>query len=101
MDNGDDTQRLPRITKAYAKSLIAMERIVVDTDMSVVIVMVKLKNRQRFVADAIVANTEIFDPERGTQIAREKIYRKIIDAEMYQLRTKLHEQKNKEVNDVD
>lgn len=101
MDTEDAPKRHPRITKAYAKSLIDVEKIIIDADMSVVVVMVKLKNKQRFVADAIVANTEIFDPERGTQIAREKIYRKIIDAEMYLLRTKLSEANLKEVNNVD
>lgn len=101
MDTEDAAPRHPRITKAYAKSLIVMEKIIVDADMSVVICMVKLKNNQRLIADAIVANMGTFDPERGTQIARDKIIKKIIELEMYQLRTKLSETKHKEVNHVD
>jgi hypothetical protein len=95
MDTSDDTIRHPRITKATAKALIAMEKIIIDTDMSVVICMVRLTNGQRLVADAIVANYKTFDPERGTQIARAKIIDEIIRLEMYDLRKKLHEQKTK------
>lgn len=101
MDTGNDRLSHPRITKAYAKSLIAVEKITVDTDLSVVVIIVKLKNEQRFVADAIVANQNTFDPNRGIQIARDKIIDQIVRAEMYQLRTKLSEQKLKEVNNVD
>ena len=101
MDTGDDTNRHPRITKATAKALIAMEKIIIDTDMSVVICMVRLKNGQRCVAHAIVANHKTFDPERGTQIARAKIIEEIIQLEMYDLRKKLYDQKLKEVGNAD
>lgn len=101
MDNGDDLQRHPRITKAYARSLIDKEKIIIDAEMSVVICIVKLKNNHRLIGEAIVANRDTFDAERGTQIARDKVIEQIIQAEMYQLRTKLYEQKHKEVNDVD
>lgn len=84
---------LPRITKAYAKSLIAKERIIVDEEMSVVICIVKLTNEHRLVAEAIVANCNIFNAARGTAIVRAKIIEKIIDREMYLLRAKLHEQR--------
>jgi len=87
---------LPRITKAYARSLISKERIVVDEDMCIVICMVKLKNEHRLVAEAIVANNLTFNVERGTKIARAKIIEKIIDREMYLLRAKLQEQREAE-----
>jgi hypothetical protein len=101
MDTSDDNPRHPRITKATAKALIAMEKIIIDTDMSVVVVMVRLKNGERLVADAIVANYKTFDPERGTQIARAKIINEIIRLEMYDLRKKLHADKLKEVGNAD
>lgn len=94
-------QAYPRITKAYARSLIAKEQIIVDHEMSVVICIVKLTNKHRLVTDAIVANSSLFDPEKGTQIARDKMIEKIMELEMYQLRTHLYEQRQKEVNNVD
>ncbi|ABY62977.1 hypothetical protein ST201phi2-1p147 [Pseudomonas phage 201phi2-1] len=91
----------PRITKGYAKSLIAEEQIVVNAEMCVVICMVRLNNGHRLVTDAIVANSGLFDAARGTQIARDKMISKIMELEMYQMRTRLHDERTKEVTDVD
>lgn len=101
MNTSDDQTRHPRITRATAKALIAMEKVIIDTDMSMVVIMVKLVNGQRVLGEAIVANHERFDPERGTQIARDKIIDEIIRLEMYDLRKKLHAQKLKEVGHAD
>lgn len=79
----------PRITKAYANSLIVIEKYFVDHELSVVVCIVKLKNRHRLTADAIVANSDVFEQERGKNVARKKILEKIIEHEMYQLRTML------------
>ena len=78
-----------------------MEKVIIDTDMSVVVILVKLTNGQRLIGEAIVANHERFDPVRGTQIARAKIINEIIRLEMYDLRKKLHDQKLKEVGNAD
>lgn len=91
MNTSDDQLHHPRITRAYAKSLIVVEKITVESELSVVVIIVKLKNNQRVVGDAIVANPNTFDPDRGIHIAREKIIDKIIQLEMYLLRTKLAE----------
>lgn len=99
MDKNSPRVVLPRITKAYAKSLIASEKIIVVEEMSVVLCVVKLVNEHRLVADAIVANCNTFNAERGANIARAKIIEKIIDREMYLLRTKLHEQRLEEKPD--
>lgn len=88
----------PRVTKAYAKSLIVKERMVVDHEMCIVVCMVKLVNGHRLTAEAIVANNSSFDPEKGETIAREKVIDKIINLEMYNLRSKLHEHKLKEAS---
>jgi hypothetical protein len=101
MENGDEPIRHPRITKAFAKALIVKEKIIIDTEMQVVICIVKLKNGHRLIDHAIVANRGTFDPARGTVIAKAKVIEQIMSAEMYQLRTKLHEQKLKEVGDAD
>ena len=101
MNTSDDPTRHPRITKATAKALIALEKVIIDTDMSMVVIMVRLTNGQRLLGEAIVANHERFDPERGTQIARAKIIDQIIKLEMYDLRKKLYDQKLKEVGDAD
>lgn len=90
----------PRITKAYAKSLIAKEKIIADPEMCIVVCIVQLKNEHRLITDAIVANSGLFDAEKGTQIARDKMINKIMDLEMYQLRTHLHEDRMKEVTNV-
>lgn len=87
----------PRITKGYAKSLIAQEQIIVNAEMCVVICIVKLTNGHRLITDAIVANSGVFNADKGTQIAREKMIDKIMDLEMYQLRTRLQEDRIKEV----
>lgn len=87
--------QFPRITKAYAKSLIVKERIVADNDLSVVICIVKLVNGHRVIGTAIVANSDIFDVARGTNIARAKVIEQIIDREMYVLRTNLNERKSR------
>lgn len=96
-----DKSVYPRITKSYARSLIKKEQIVIDHEMSVVICIVKLVNNHRLITDAIVANSSLFDPDKGTQIAREKMIERIMELEMYQMRTHLHEQRLKEVNRVD
>jgi len=57
----------PRITKGYAKSLIAQEQIVVNAEMCVVICIVRLKNGHRLVTDAIVANSGMFDATRSSK----------------------------------
>lgn len=101
MNTSDKTHRHPRITRAYAKSQIAVEKITVDTELLVVFAIVKLKCGQRLVADAIVANSATFDAECGTQIVRDKIIDQIIKLEMYDLRKKLYEQKQKEVGHAD
>lgn len=90
----------PRITKAYARSLIDKEKIVADPEMCVVVCMVRLKNNHRLITEAIVANSDLFDAEKGTQIARDKMIAKIMDLEMYQLRTHLQEDRTKEVHDA-
>lgn len=92
---------LPRITKAYARGLIVKEKYIVDEEMCVVVYIARLKNNHRIVTKAIVANSNAFDPERGKAIAREKAIDEIIESEMYVLRSKLHENKMKEVGDVD
>lgn len=86
-----DGCRHPRITKAYAKSLIVEEKSIIETSMSVVIYIVRLKNNHRFVGDAIVANPSAFEAEKGLAIAKAKVIDQIMKAEMYQLRTKLNE----------
>lgn len=90
----------PRITKGYAKSLIVQEQIIVNAEMCVVICIVKLANGHRLVTDAIVANSGVFDAGKGTQIARDKMIAKIMDLEMYQLRTHLQEDRIKEVSNA-
>jgi len=84
--------RHPRVTKALAESLIDIERYHVDKDLSVVICLVKLKTGQRFIGDAIVANCDLFEEERGKGVARKKVINKIMESEMYVLRTKLYEE---------
>lgn len=101
MANGDEPLRHPRITKAYARSLIDVEKIIIDHDMSVVICLVKLKSEHRVIGTAIVANRNTFEEARGTKIARDKVIDQIIQSEMYQLRSKIHEQKQKEVSNAD
>lgn len=91
----------PRITKGYAKSLIAEEEIIACPKMCVVVCMVRLTNGHRLLTDAIVANSGLFDPDKGTQIAREKMINKIMDLEMYQMRTRLTEERTKEVTHVE
>ncbi len=91
----------PRITKSYAKSLIAKEKTIYDAEMCIVVHMVILKNDHRLVTDALVANSELFDPIKGEQIARDKMLSKIMDLEMYQLRTHLTEERTKEVTHVE
>lgn len=85
----------PRITKAYARSLIKKEKIIIDHEMSIVIYIVKLINEHRLLTEAIVANKGLFDPDKGTEIAREKMLTKIIELEMYQMRSCIHEQRQK------
>lgn len=82
----------PRVTRAYANALIDIEKYDIDRELCIVTCRVKLKNLQRFTADAIVANTKLFDVERGKSVARKKIIDKIIEAELYALRVKLYEQ---------
>lgn len=88
------TLRHPRVTKAYAESLIAVEKYHVDEELAVVICLVRLKTGQRTVGEAIVANTDMFDIERGKSVARKKVIKAIMESEMYVLRTKLYEQSN-------
>lgn len=87
----------PRITKSYAKSLIAEEKIIIDVDMCVVICIAKLVNDHRLITHAIVANSGLFDADKGTQIARDKMLDVIMDLEMYQMRTCLQEERSKEI----
>lgn len=87
-----NTLRHPRVTKAYAESLIAVEKYHYDEELAVVICLVKLVNGQRAVGEAIVANPELFDLERGKSVARKKVIKEIMENEMYLLRSKLHEQ---------
>lgn len=101
MNTVDDVKRHPRITKAYAKSLIETEKIVVDHELSVVICIVRLKNNHRLVGTALVANHKTFDPDIGTKIARDKVLKQIIQDEMYVLRTKLSAHVQKEVGNAD
>lgn len=90
-------QMYPRITKGYAKSLIAKEQIIINAEMCVVICIVRLNNGHRLVTHAIVANSGLFDADKGTQIAREKMINTIMDLEMYQMRTRLQEERTKEI----
>lgn len=84
----------PRITRAYAESLIVKERIVVDKELLITVYMVQLKNGHRLVKDAIVANKELFDEGKGIDVAKRKVIDEIISNELYQMRTKLSEQIN-------
>lgn len=80
----------PRITRAYAKSLIEFERLISDPEMLITVYMVRLKNGHRIVTDAIVANKELFDSKRGESVAKKKAIDQIIKDELYLLRDKLH-----------
>lgn len=82
----------PRVTKEYANSLIAIEKYDVDRELCIVTCRVMLHNKQRFTGEAIVANHELFNEERGKRVARNKVIEKIIEAELYVLRVKLYEQ---------
>lgn len=89
--NTSDVPIHPRITRAYAESLIKAEKIFADPEMSVVICVARLKNRHRVVGTAIVANQKLYDYDTGVAIARGKVIDQIIKDEMYVLRTKLSE----------
>lgn len=80
----------PRVTKAYANSLIDIEKYIVDKELSVVICLVRLVNGHRYIGDAVVASSNLFEEERGKTVARKKVIDQIIADEMYVLRTKLH-----------
>lgn len=82
----------PRVTIAYANSLIDIEKYDVDHELCIVTCRVRLKNSHRFTGEAIVANSEHFDIDRGKSVARKKVIDKIMEAEMYLLRTRLYEQ---------
>lgn len=88
----NDDLAYPRITKAYAKSLIEKEKIISDPEMLVTVCITKLKNGRRIVTDAIVANKAAFDSKRGIVVARRKAIDEIIRLELYLLCSKLHEQ---------
>lgn len=85
-------QRLPRITKNLAESLIDVERYHVDRDLLAVICLVKLKSGHLIIEDAIVANRNLFDEERGKREARKKVIKAIMNSEMYYLRKRLYEE---------
>lgn len=93
MERGADAKlRHPRVTKAYAESLIDVEKYHIDKELSVVICLVMLKSGQRFLGDAMVANCNLFEEQRGKGVARKKVINKIMESEMYVLRTKLYEE---------
>ncbi len=89
--NTSDVPVHPRITRAYAESLIKAEKIFSDSDMSVVICVARLKNNHRVIGTAVVANQKLFDRDKGVTIARGKVIDQIIKDEMYVLRSKLSE----------
>ncbi|ARV76762.1 hypothetical protein PHABIO_131 [Pseudomonas phage Phabio] len=85
----------PRVTKAYAISLIDVEKYIVDEELSIIVCFVRLKNGHRYIGDAIVANSDKFEDMRGKAVARNKVIDQIIADEMYVLRTKLYESTKK------
>ncbi|BEG72728.1 hypothetical protein [Pseudomonas phage PA1C] len=91
IDHTHDDLVHPRITKAYAKSLIVKEKIISDPEMLVTVCITKLRNGHRIVTDAIVANKAAFDSKRGVVVARRKAIEEIIRLELYLLRDKLYE----------
>lgn len=71
------------ITKDHIKSLIDVERFYIDTELLITVCMIRLKNGHRVVTDAIVANREAFNINRGKVVARRKAYEEITRYEVY------------------
>lgn len=82
----------PRVTKSYASNLIDKEHYHIDKELLIIVCLVRIKSGHRFVGEAIVANIDKFEQERGMKIARKKVIDQIIEREMYVLRAKLYEE---------
>lgn len=96
MTASGDKLNHPRVTKAYAISLIDTEKYDIDHELSVVTCKVRLFSGHREVGHAIVANSDLFEEQRGKAVARKKVIDKIIELEMYKLRDNLYKNKQGE-----
>lgn len=88
---GEDEKRLviPRLSYPYLETLIVREDYHHFADTGVTVCCLVVTNGYSVTADAVCANTALFDPDTGRLRARRKALKRLMELEHYLLRQRL------------
>lgn len=85
------TEGIPRITKDYVASLIAVEKVIYIPETRTTVCSVRLVNKQTITEFATCGAGQEYDPIKGRTVARRKVLNEIIRNEHYLLRQRIYE----------